>query len=299
MKQTVSFSKRSKNIFFHLLTNCNLKCRHCYINTAQHGANTLPLATVSAWLQAFADGVTPTNLILLGGEPTLHPDLPEVIRTARNQGYQSITIDTNGYLFHDIIHKVAPHEVDFFSFSLDGPTPQENDRIRGRGVFDRCVAGIKSAKQMGFGTSLIYTVSSSNLNGLKDMVPLLGDLAVDRFFFQVIGLRGKSSVPGKDADPRQVTDGDWLNIIPDVARQVAKSGIAVTYPKVYLSSEEAFACAGTVADNYFVFPNGRVYRCPLCEDFPINSLVFENNGSRKCRRSTKPISSSSTYPKDV
>ena len=46
----------------------------------------------------------------------------------------------------------------------------------------------------------------------------------------------------------------------------------MTYPKVFLSPEEPFACAGEVAENYFVFPNGRVYRCPLCEDFPLHSL---------------------------
>jgi hypothetical protein len=32
-----------------------------------------------------------------------------------------------------------------------------------------------------------------------------------------------------------------------------------------------------VADNYFIFPNGRVYRCPLCEDYPIHSLHVEND----------------------
>ena len=26
-----------------------------------------------------------------------------------------------------------------------------------------------------------------------------------------------------------------------------------------------------------VFPNGRVYRCPLCEDFPVHSLAFNND----------------------
>jgi hypothetical protein len=58
---------------------------------------------------------------------------------------------------------------------------------------------------------------------------------------------------------------------------IAERGITVTYPKVYLGVEEKFECAGNVADNYFVFPNGRVYRCPLCEDFPIHSLCFQDN----------------------
>jgi hypothetical protein len=51
----------------------------------------------------------------------------------------------------------------------------------------------------------------------------------------------------------------------------------VVYPKVFLRPEEKFECAGLVADNYFVFPNGRVYRCPLCEDYPVHSLEFQND----------------------
>jgi len=45
---------------------------------------------------------------------------------------------------------------------------------------------------------------------------------------------------------------------------------------VFLEDGELFECAGQVADNYFIFPNGRVYRCPLCEDFPIHA--HEING---------------------
>jgi hypothetical protein len=32
-----------------------------------------------------------------------------------------------------------------------------------------------------------------------------------------------------------------------------------------------------VAHNYFIFPNGRVYQCPLCEDLPIHSLELKGN----------------------
>ncbi|MBW2166615.1 MAG: radical SAM protein, partial [Deltaproteobacteria bacterium] len=38
-----------------------------------------------------------------------------------------------------------------------------------------------------------------------------------------------------------------------------------------------FECAGLVAENYFIFPNGRVYRCPICEDFPLHSMIFKDN----------------------
>ncbi len=57
-----------------------------------------------------------------------------------------------------------------------------------------------------------------------------------------------------------------------MAARAAGLGMRVTYPKVFLGPEEPFRCAAVVADNLFVFPNGRVYRCPLCEDYPLHSF---------------------------
>jgi hypothetical protein len=107
------------------------------------------------------------------------------------------------------------------------------------------------------------------------MEPLLRDLQVERFFIQVIGLRGKSAAAQRDASTatiEPVTKNEWLQTVPPVARRIAEAGITVVYPKVFLQPGEIFECAGLVADNFFVFPNGRVYRCPLCEDYPVHGL---------------------------
>ena len=122
MKKTVSFARQSANVFFHILTQCNLQCRHCYINPRQHGTARLPLDTVQRWLALLAEPAPQANLVLLGGEPTLHPDLPTIVRSARPLGYASVTIDSNGYLFHDILERVYLEEVYYFRFSLEGPT---------------------------------------------------------------------------------------------------------------------------------------------------------------------------------
>jgi len=277
-KRTVAFSPKAVNFFFHILTRCNLKCRHCYINPDQHGTATLPLATIERWLKVFADLGKPTNLVLLGGEPTLHPDLAAVVKTARRLRFASITIDTNGYLFHDILDRITPEELDYFSFSLDGATEKTNDTLRGKGSYAACLEGIRRAVARGFSTSLIYTVSTANIDELEKIGPLLEDLGIERFFIQVLGIRGNPALQAKteaSGRPLQVDRDRWLAVVPAAAEQIADRGLTVTYPKVFLSPQEDFACAGQVADNYFVFPNGRVYRCPLCEDFPMHSLTLE------------------------
>jgi hypothetical protein len=113
------------------------------------------------------------------------------------------------------------------------------------------------------------------------MPPLLDRLGVDLFFIQVIGIRGKSKEkaagPAAKTAKLQVDRDIWMTLIPAVADQATDLGITVTYPKVFLDTREKFECAGNVADNYFIFPNGRVYRCPLCEDYPLHRFeIIEN-----------------------
>ncbi|MCL2457444.1 MAG: radical SAM protein [Desulfobulbus sp.] len=276
--RTVGFQPGERNIFLHILTACNLACRHCYINPTQHGTATLPLTTVRQWLKLFArPEEQQTNLILLGGEPTLHPELPAIIRVAKSMRY-AVTVDTNGYLFHDLLDRVSPQELDYLSFSLDGPEAAVNDPIRGEGVFAACTENIRRAVARGFNTSLIYTVSSLNIGHLHRMPALLAHLGIRRFFIQVIGLRGNPAVNKPIAgDAWQVAPEQWLAIVPEVASAAAASGIHTIFPKVYLDPEETFQCAGTKADNFFIFPNGRVYRCPLCEDHPIHSRQIKDS----------------------
>jgi MoaA/NifB/PqqE/SkfB family radical SAM enzyme len=273
--KTVGFKPGERNIFFHILTACNLSCRHCYINRKQHGTGQLTREQLERWMTLFADPDKKSNMIFLGGEPTLHPDLPFAIQKAKELGY-FVTVDSNGYLFNDLLTRTTPELLDFLSFSLDGPDAKTNDPIRGEGVFDTCVANIKRAVGAGFNVSVIYTVSRKNLGALHRMVPLLLKLRVKKFFIQVIGLRGKSARADSE-EVSQVSRQQWLDTVPEVARLAAGQGIHVTYPKVFLSAKEQFECAGVVAENFFIFPNGRVYQCPLCEDYPINAYSIVDN----------------------
>ncbi len=275
--QTVGFKTGERNIFLHLLTACNLSCSHCYINPREHGSSMLTKEQIKAWIRLFQDPAKQSNIVFLGGEPTMHPDLVYGIEVAKSLGF-AVTVDTNGFLFHDFLNRVNPDHLDYLSFSLDGPDPQTNDPIRGEGVFEVCTNNLRKAAARGINTSLIYTVSTRNIDGLERMTPLLAELGVKRFFIQVIGLRGKSAAESVTINkPLQVEPGTWLDIVPRVAEAAAEKGITVIYPKVFLDKEEEFQCAGNVAENFFIFPNGRVYQCPLCEDHPVHSFEIRDN----------------------
>ena len=274
--KTLYFKPHERNVFFHILTACNLACRHCYINPAQHGNDTVNKETMENWLRLFYDPKKESNVIFLGGEPTLHQDLAHGIKYAKKLGYKGITVDSNGYLHHDLLNKITPEDA-VISFSLDGPDPKVNDHLRGEGVFDTCTRNLKKAIELGFDVSLIYTVSRLNIDHLHRMPTLLAELGCKRFFIQVIGIRGKSAQEEDNDTKLQLTPQEWLKVIPEVAKDAAAKEIQVIYPKVFLEPNEEFECAGNVAENYFIFPNGRVYLCPLCEDFPLHSFEIDDN----------------------
>ena len=78
------------------LDGCNFRCPYCH-NSELLGAEAEPVMTVNELLsflkkrQGILEGVCVT-----GGEPTIHSELPELLRSIRSLGY-SIKLDTNGY----------------------------------------------------------------------------------------------------------------------------------------------------------------------------------------------------------
>ena len=77
------------------LNGCNFRCPYCH--NAELLGEIEPVMTTDELLaflrkrQGILDGVCIT-----GGEPTLHPELPELMRSIRDLGY-AVKLDTNGY----------------------------------------------------------------------------------------------------------------------------------------------------------------------------------------------------------
>lgn len=282
MTKTAQFKPQCANVFFHILTRCNLKCQHCSIDPKVHGGNILNIGTIEKWLKLLTHPCLPSNLVFLGGEPTLHPDLPKAISIAKKLGFRSISVNTNGFLFNNILRRVSPAQVDNFAFSLDGATEKINDKIRGTGSFKICLNGIQKTMKTGFNTSVCFTVSQLNMNNLKLMPKLLKDLDTQRLFVQFVGVRGRAKlIPNIQLNKQQ-----WERTLSDLKKEAKKHQIWLTFPKIFLNPEEKFLCAGKCSQNLNIFPNGRVFKCPLGIDLAINFARIQSN---KLIRSKKKV----------
>jgi radical SAM protein with 4Fe4S-binding SPASM domain len=78
-------SRRPEGVTFELTYGCNLKCLHCYNPTHRALPHELTTSEICALLHQIADlGVL--TVTFTGGEPTVRPDIGDILRHAQRQG---------------------------------------------------------------------------------------------------------------------------------------------------------------------------------------------------------------------
>jgi MoaA/NifB/PqqE/SkfB family radical SAM enzyme len=130
---------RYKEIF--LGGPCSNNCLYC---PASHKSSPQIESThITASLkQEGEDGIA-----LYGGEPALRSDLPEIIRTARENGFRRIKLLTNGRAFSDIqfLQRVITAGCCLFEIKLWGSNPSLHDHItKTPGSFWETINGLEN-----------------------------------------------------------------------------------------------------------------------------------------------------------
>ena len=84
-------------------------------------------------------------VVLAGGEPLLHKELPEIVDGALAKG-KFVTVCTNALLLEKKIDLYKPHSRFNWSIHLDGDKEMHDKSVCQKGVYDRAIEAIKVAK---------------------------------------------------------------------------------------------------------------------------------------------------------
>lgn len=103
------------------LPYCNFRCPYCHnhplvFHPEQYAS--LSLKEMLARLSSFTGWID--GVCITGGEPTLHADLPLLIREIRQHGF-SIKLDTNGSNPERLEEMIERGELDFVSMDVKAP----------------------------------------------------------------------------------------------------------------------------------------------------------------------------------
>lgn len=167
-------------------TVCNIACRHCFISCGPK-VRIHDLMTVEQCRAAIeeAEARGCRAYAYTGGEPFLHPDILALIDLALARG--PLTILTNGMPIDPPLAAALARRAreSAYSFdlrvSLDGLTAEENDPVRGKGVFDATLAGIRCLVQAGIEPVLAVTTvhaAHESAQGRQAFYALLRELGI-------------------------------------------------------------------------------------------------------------------------
>jgi MoaA/NifB/PqqE/SkfB family radical SAM enzyme len=141
---------------WRITEHCNLDCLHCF-----NRAHPSRVATRGE-IDRVADELRAAGVfevILSGGEPLSHPDLPVILERLRDFG---VTIFTNGTLVESRIAELEQFDIRWL-VSLDG-FEAEHDHLRGAGAWRRTMRGIEALEKAHFPVTINCVVSALNLD---------------------------------------------------------------------------------------------------------------------------------------
>ncbi len=192
-----------KTIKWDITDRCNLRCAHCSVARTYFGPASESRRLSIAERRTVAERLVRAGVAhvsILGGEPLLLGEELFGILELFKSHHITTSVVTNGLLIDDRIAErlagIAPERI---VFSMEGPTPEIHDRMRGAGNFERLLHGITLIKQAimrcnGDSRILINTVvTRHNKNHVHRMIPLTADLGADELSLLGLNIAGNAT----------------------------------------------------------------------------------------------------------
>jgi radical SAM protein with 4Fe4S-binding SPASM domain len=163
--------RRGWRLHLYVTERCNLRCRHCAVVDGDRPPDGLSADAIRSLIdQAVAAGAE--AIAFGGGEPLLRSDLPDLLAYAAPR--VKTLLATNATLLNDPLARALADLAVIVQVSIDGPTAEVHDRVRGPGAFDRAWQGIEQLQQAGMGARLALNVTlmRPNVTRVAEIVAL-------------------------------------------------------------------------------------------------------------------------------
>lgn len=157
---------------------CNNNCAHCY-NARPRNGEELSTAEWKKILDRLWDLSIP-HIVFTGGEPTLRPDLPELIAHAEQLG-QITGINTNGRMLKQpaYVQKLVEAGLDHVQITLESHNPAIHDHmVAAPGAWEDTIKGIQNALSHRLFVMTNTTLLQENSRYLAETLHFLADLGV-------------------------------------------------------------------------------------------------------------------------
>jgi 12,18-didecarboxysiroheme deacetylase len=211
-------SDKKPVVVWNMTRRCNLRCIHCYSNSADIDyPDELTTEEGKKLIDDLAKFGSPV-ILFSGGEPLIRKDLLELAQYATDKGMRTV-ISTNGTLItKEIAAKLQKVRLSYVGVSLDG-LEKTHDRFRGKnGAFAAAIEGIRNCREAGIKVGIRFTVNKHNVADVPDMFELLRKEKIERMCFYHLVYTGR----GSKLREEDLTHEETRKLIDLIAAQTKK-----------------------------------------------------------------------------
>jgi hopanoid biosynthesis associated radical SAM protein HpnH len=158
---------------------CNLACNGC--GKIQYPTEILRQRLTVEQAVAAVEECRAPMVSIAGGEPLLHPQIAEMTQALLDKG-RYVYLCTNALLLERKLEKFTPHPRFSWVVHIDGLRERHDESVSREGTFDKAVAAIRKAKELGFKVNTNTTFfTSDSPNTVREVLDFLNDeLKVDQ-----------------------------------------------------------------------------------------------------------------------
>jgi GTP 3',8-cyclase len=148
-----AFGRVAKDLRVSVIDRCNFRCRYCMPAEGLPWLardETLTVEEIVRLVRLFVSlGVR--SVKFTGGEPTVRPDLPDLVRRVRALGGDlDLSLTTNGYLLDRLAATLRAAGLDRVTVSCDSLLAHRFAEMTRRDALGRVRAGLQAAAEAGF-----------------------------------------------------------------------------------------------------------------------------------------------------
>lgn len=166
------------------VTACNSRCIFCLDSDTPRNVYLDP-ADIKAEIDRGIDELGAEKIILSGGEASLHPEFVNLVRYAKERGYDRVQTVTNGYRFaeRDFYRDCVEAGLGEITFSLHGHTAELHDRLtQTPDAFKRLIKGmVRAVRERRVIVNVDVVINKQNVAVIDKIVELCIGLGVTEF----------------------------------------------------------------------------------------------------------------------
>ncbi|MCV6590022.1 MAG: radical SAM protein [Marinobacterium sp.] len=167
--QEERIEKILKKIHINITSDCNIRCKHCYMSAGVVEKKFLDIAKIISFVESINISRVEREIVISGGEPLLVNDLPLLINKLGRLGF-STALFTNGTLMTEGFISSCYKNISSVQVSLEAATEYSFDSIRGKGSFKKLISGIEIIKSFNLHLILAFTLCKTTFNDLAENI---------------------------------------------------------------------------------------------------------------------------------